>query len=272
LGISNANIGALGEQSKALQTGYAQALAAAQEQRKNQLTAGSTAGTLQNQFNTNRVTAGQIAGNAAEQQATNQRNVGLAQAALADQTQKQGLADVNALATLGEQERTLKENKVLAPLDILNKRASILSGATIPTSTTTQFDPSTLSTISTLVATGAGIYNKPVIGKNADGTPIYGESLWDRAKGSLSSTAGDGSGNRTASNTFQSSDGKWYPTQAARDAADTLYMGNFNDSNSDGGSTRGTIRGPNGQILTSNGNGGYTDSDGIEYDSNGYPV
>jgi hypothetical protein len=188
LGISNANIGALSQQAQALQSGYAQALAAAQEQRKNQLAAGQTAGTLQNQYNTNQVTAGQIAANAADQQAANLRNVGTARAALAEQTQKQGLADVNALATLGEQERALRENKALAPLDILSKRASLLSGATIPTTTTTQFNPSTLSTIATLGSTAGGIFSNPILGKNPDGSYKYGDSLFNIIKGQFGNT------------------------------------------------------------------------------------
>jgi hypothetical protein len=188
LGISNANIGALGQQAAALQSGYAQALAAAQAQRANQLNAGSTAGTLQNQFNTNRVTAGQVAGNAATQQATNQRDVGTAQASLADQTQKQGLADVNALSTLGANEQAVNQARVTAPLDILSKQAGVMSGANIPTTTNTTFNPSTLSSIATLGSTAGGIMQKPVVGKNADGTPIYGDSLYDKLKAEFGSS------------------------------------------------------------------------------------
>jgi hypothetical protein len=157
LGISNANLGALSQQATALQSGYTQALAAAQQQRANELTAGSTAGTLQNQFNTNQTTAGQVAGNMAAQQGQLQRDVGTGQAALANQTQTQGLADVNALSTLGSQQQTIAQNKQLAPLDILGKQASVMSGAQLPTTVTTQANGSPLSAIAGLGSLGVGL-------------------------------------------------------------------------------------------------------------------
>lgn len=182
LGLSNANIGALGQQSAALQAGYTEALRAAQQQRANQLTAGQTAGTLQNQFNTNQVTAGQVAGNLAAQEGQLLRDVGTGQAALANQRQTQGLADVNALATLGGQQQTIAQNRALAPLEILGKQASVLSGANIPTTTTTTMRGSPLSMIAGLGATTAGIFSRPVVGRNPDGTSIFGDSLWTTLK------------------------------------------------------------------------------------------
>jgi len=170
LGISNANIGALGQQAQAMQQGYSEALKAAQQQRANQLTAGNTAGTLQNQFNTNQVTAGQIAGNMAAQQGQLQRDVGTAQAALANQRQTQGLADVNALATLGQQQQTIEQNKQLMPLDVLNKRASLMTGAQLPMTTTTTANASPLSTVAGLGALAKSLFTPSV----ADG-----KSLWD---------------------------------------------------------------------------------------------
>jgi hypothetical protein len=185
LGISNANIGALNQQATALQSGYAQALAAAQQQRANQLTAGSTAGTLQNQFNTNQTTAGQVAGNMAAQQGQLQRDVGTGQAALANQTQTQGLADVNALATLGGQQQAIAQNKQLAPLDILGKQASVMSGAQLPTTVTTQANGSPLSAIAGLGALGVGLNTK-----NASGTTPWQNILSGLGIGSTSSTPG----------------------------------------------------------------------------------
>ena len=230
LGISNANIGALGQQSAALQAGYTEALRAAQQQRANQLAAGQTAGTLQNQFNTNQVTAGQVAGNLAAQQGQLLRDVGTGQAALANQRQTQGLADVNALATLGGQQQTIAQNRALAPLEILGKQASVMSGANIPTTTTTTMRGSPLSAIAGLGATAAGIFS-PTAGttrRNADGTTttIPGLSLADQFTGWLrrQSSTGNGSPTETASNSFQSSDGTWYPTQAAATAADEAYL------------------------------------------------
>ena len=177
LGISNANIGALGQQATALQSGYAQALAAAQAQRAAQLQAGSTAGTLQNQYNTNQVTAGQVAGNMAAQEGQLLRDVGTGQAALANQTQTQGLTDVNALATLGGQEQTIAQNKALMPLDVLSKRAALMSGAQLPMTTTSTMTGSPLSAIAGLGSLGVGMLTK-----NAQGV-----SPWD----GLSSTVKD---------------------------------------------------------------------------------
>ena len=182
LGISNANIGALGQQTAALQAGYSEALKAAQQQRLNQLNAGQTAGTLQNQSNINQVTAGQTAGNLAAQQGQLLRDVGTGQAALANQTQTQGLADVNALATLGGQQQTIAQNKALAPLEILGKQASVMSGANIPTTVTSTMKGSPLSMIAGLGATTAGIFSRPVVGRNPDGTSIFGDSLWTTIK------------------------------------------------------------------------------------------
>ena len=179
LGISNANIGALGEQSKALQTGYAQALAAAQQQRANQLTAGQTAGTLQNQSNTNQVTAGQVAGNLEAQQGQLLRDVGTGQAGLASQTQTQGLADTNALATLGTQEQAIAQNKVLQPLDVLGKQASLMAGAQLPMTTTSTMNASPLSAIAGLGATAVGMFS-----------PTTGTTVRDPVTGALTTTPG----------------------------------------------------------------------------------
>lgn len=139
LGISNADIGALSEQARALQSGYAQSLAAAQAQRTAQLQAGQTAG------------------NVANMQAQNLQNAGTQQMNLANQTQAQGLADVNALANLGAQKQTIAQNRQLAPLEVLQKQSAIMSGQQIPTTTTSTVTPSTLSTIAGLGTMGAGL-------------------------------------------------------------------------------------------------------------------
>lgn len=168
LGISNANLGALGQQSAALQSGYTEALRAAQQQRANQLTAAQTAGTLQNQANVNQVTAGQIAGNLATQQGQLARDVGTGQAALAGQTQAAGLADVNALATLGGQQQTIAQNRAMMPLDVLGKQASLMTGAQLPMSTTSTATGSPLSMIAGLGSLGVGLNTA-----NASGTTAW---------------------------------------------------------------------------------------------------
>lgn len=172
LGISNANIGALGLQNQALQKGYSDALAAAQAQRLNQLNAGQTAGTLQNQFNTNQVTAGQVAGNAASQQAANRIAAGTGQINLGQQIQQSGLADVNALSTLGQQQQQIAQNKELFPLDVAAKQAAIMSGAQIPTTVTQTMEGSPLSAIAGLGSLTAGMFTK-----NSSGTSPA-ENIW----------------------------------------------------------------------------------------------
>jgi hypothetical protein len=186
LGISNANLGALGQQTQALQTGYADALKAAQQQRANQLTAGQTAGTLQNQANINQVQAGQVAGNVAAQQGQLYRDVGTAEANLAAQQQKQGLADVEALANVGGQQQTIAQNRQLMPLDVLGKQASIMSGAQLPMTTTSTMTGSPLSMIA-----GLGGIAKGAFTPNSSGTSLAGDALsW--LKGLVPASGGGG--------------------------------------------------------------------------------
>jgi len=139
MGISNANIGALAQQAAAMQSGYSDALKAAQAQR---------AGQLQ---------AGQMAGNAAMQQAQNYRDVGTQAMNFAQQKQAQSLADINAMATLGAQQQQIEQNKQLFPLDALAKQAAVLSGAQIPTTSTSTMNMSPLSAIAGLGTTLAGL-------------------------------------------------------------------------------------------------------------------
>jgi len=173
LGISNANIGALTEQTKALQSGYAQALASAEQQRLNQLNAGQTAGTLQNQFNTNQVTAGQAAANAASQQASALNSAATGQTNLGQQQQQSGLADVNALATLGGQQQTIAQNQQLFPLDVAARQMAALSGAQIPTTSIQSMTGSPLSAIAGLGGLAMGLLRP-----NSSGTSIAG-NLYD---------------------------------------------------------------------------------------------
>lgn len=157
MGISNANIGALKEQSTALQSGYTQALAAAQKQRENQLTAGAS-----------QIQAGSAAANAASQAAQNYLNTGKQQAALAEQTQSAGLADTNALATLGAQQQAIAQNKADYPMKMLGLQAGLMSGQTIPMSVTKTSTGSPLSAIAGLTGIGAGFYNSQ-LGKDLGG-------------------------------------------------------------------------------------------------------
>lgn len=166
LGISNADIGALSQQAAALQSGYSDALKAAQAQRAAQLN------------------AGQIAGNMATAEAQKNRDLATSSMNLGTQRQTSGLTDVNQLLTTGAQKQQIEQNKQLFPLDVLNKQASILSGAQVPVSTTKTMDASTLSTIATLGSLGAAAFapGPGVTVTNPDGTKTTtpGPSYVDR--------------------------------------------------------------------------------------------
>ena len=98
-GLQNLNLA----QSQALQTGYGQSLQAAQQQEAAKL--------------------------AASQQFGN----------LANQTQSQSLADINALSTLGAQQQTIGQNEQLFPLQTAAQQAALLRGYTMPTSVSSTY-------------------------------------------------------------------------------------------------------------------------------------
>ena len=93
-GLQNLNL----NQSQALQTGYSQALTAAQQEQANKLAASSQLGNL----------------------ATTGQNL--------------SLADINALSTMGGQQQTIAQNEQLFPLQTLNTGAAALRGYQVPTS------------------------------------------------------------------------------------------------------------------------------------------
>lgn len=93
-GLQNINAA----QAQALQTGYTQALQAAQADQANKLNAAQQMGAL----------------------ATAQQNM--------------GLADINALATMGGQQQTIAQNEQLFPLQALNAASQTVRGFTVPTS------------------------------------------------------------------------------------------------------------------------------------------
>jgi hypothetical protein len=167
LGISNANLGALGQQAQALQSGYTAAMANAQQQRANQLAAGLSQGNLQNVSNANQIAAGQVAQQGAVQSAQNQLNTGIQQSNLAAQTQNLGLADVNAQATLGAQQQAINQNKEMFPFQRLQAQANLMQGQQIPMSTTQTSSGSPLSAIAGLGALGVGMFQTTAGGTNA---------------------------------------------------------------------------------------------------------
>jgi hypothetical protein len=173
--IANAGLGITAQQSQALQSGYQNAMSAAQADaaRQAQLAqiAGNQAGT-QGQLDLSRATTGQN---------------------LASTTQNLGLGDVNALSTLGAQQQTIGQNQQLFPLQTLTTAANALKGFNVPTNVSStytgpgqagQYSPSTLSTIAGMGSLLAGVSNtnlgKQLFGtattKDASGNTVYGTS------------------------------------------------------------------------------------------------
>lgn len=92
-GLQNLNL----SQAQALQTGYTQALQAAQNQEQAKLAASQNFGNL------------------------------------AQQTQGQNLADINALSTMGAQQQQIEQNRSLFPMQTATQESALLRGYTVPT-------------------------------------------------------------------------------------------------------------------------------------------
>lgn len=131
--IRDANQNILGQQSQALNAGYQNAMTAAQNDLNRQLGAGQQLG------------------------------------ALAQQTQTQNLADINALSTLGAQQQQIDQARELFPLQTLGMSAQNLRGYSIPTSVSSSYtgpipgaySASPLQQIAGLGAILGGISNTP---------------------------------------------------------------------------------------------------------------
>ena len=162
--IQNANRDILGQQSSALEKGYQSALDAALKQNQLQAQMGQTAGTL------------------ASQGQQNLTQAGAQQGQLASTEQGLNLAEINALATLGEQQRTLKQNEQLFPLSNLSTLSGMLRGYNVPTTTTTTATGSPLSALAAIGSGAAGLFS-------GSGTAGTGPSLFDNIKKSLGTGA-----------------------------------------------------------------------------------
>lgn len=162
--ITNANRDILGQQTSAMDKAYQNAIDAAIKQNQINAQLGSTAGTLASQGQTNLTQAGQ------------------AQGQLASTNQALNLADINALATLGEQQRTLKQNQELFPLSNLSTLSGMLRGYNVPTTTKTTAEMSPLSALAGIGAGAAGLFQ-------GTGTAGTGPSLFDNIKKSLGTGA-----------------------------------------------------------------------------------
>jgi hypothetical protein len=108
---------------------------------------------------------GSTAGNLASQGQQNLTNLGAQQGQLASTNQALELGKINAMATLGEQERTIAQNKQLFPLQNLSTLSGILRGYNVPTSTKTTAEMSPLSAMAGVGAGAVGLFTPGVGGK-----------------------------------------------------------------------------------------------------------
>ena len=140
--------------SNMLTSGYGQALCAAKakESALGQL-AGTTA-TAQQAQNQAQLQAAQTAACSAARQAQAEQAAGLGMGTLATQAAGQNLACINALATLGAQCQTIKQNEQCYAFNKLGKLSSLMQGQAIPTSVKTTMCASPLSDVATLLSAG----------------------------------------------------------------------------------------------------------------------
>jgi hypothetical protein len=170
--IQNANRDILGQQTSSMDKAYQNAIDAAIKQNQ-----------IQSQLAT-------TAANAASQGQTNLTQAGQAQGQLASTNQALNLAEINALATLGEQQRTLKQNEQLFPLSNLSTLSGMLRGYNVPTTTKTTAEMSPLSALAGIGAGAAGLFT-PGVG----GTTPYANltsALKNMTSGDASSVLGYG--------------------------------------------------------------------------------
>jgi hypothetical protein len=178
--IQNANRDILGQQTSSMDKAYQNAIDAAIKQNQ-----------IQSQLAT-------TAANAASQGQTNLTQAGQAQGQLASTNQALSLADINARATLGEQQRTIAQNKELFPLSNLSTLSTILRGYNVPTSTKTTAEMSPLSALAGIGTGALGMFTPGVGGTTpienikktfagmGSGTTNLGSGLTINADGSIS--------------------------------------------------------------------------------------
>jgi len=153
--LTQAGVGITAEQAKALKEGYQQSITNAQLDLQRQMGGGAQMG------------------------------------ALGGQTQQYGLADVNALSTMGGQQQQIGQNEQLFPLQLAAQQAAIMKGYTVPTSVTNTYTgpiPGAyqVSPLSQLASLGSGITG--LFQSGAAGSP----SIIDNATKWFKGLGGDG--------------------------------------------------------------------------------
>ena len=221
--IQNANRDILANQTSAMDKAYQSAIDAAIKQNQ-----------IQSQLAT-------TAANAASQGQTNLTQAGQAQGQLASTNQALNLADINARATLGEQQRTIAQNKELFPLSNLSTLSTILRGYNVPTATKTTAEMSPLSALAGIGTGALGMFTPGVGGttpwqnvKNAfsgtgSGTTDLGSGLTINADGSISG------GTLTTADSGLSNDDLYAQSLGYANASDMYNASSVNSTYSGGG-------------------------------------
>lgn len=136
-------------------TGYGQALAAAQAKQTALGQLANTTANAQQAQNQANLTAGQTASQAATNQGQLLNTAGTNMGTLAQTGANMNLACINALSTLGGQQQAIAQNQQNYPLTKLQSLASLLQGYSIPTSTKTTLCMSPLSGAAAMGTAGA---------------------------------------------------------------------------------------------------------------------
>lgn len=173
--------------SEMANTGYAQALQAAQAKQSALGQAAGQIASAQQAQNTANLTAGQTAACAAAKEAGALTSAGQTMGTLGQTGAAMNLACINAASTLGGQQQTIAQNEENFPLTTLQSLASLLQGYSIPTSTSTQLEMSPLSAMGAIGAGGLGLFTPKY---NSAGVEIPNSSPWDVIKRQFGGTGG----------------------------------------------------------------------------------
>lgn len=149
-----------------MNTGYGQALGAAQTKQQALGNLAQQIAEAQRAQNQAQLTAAQTAGCAAAREAAAQTQAGLAAGTLGQQGSAANLACINAMATLGGQQQTIAQNEQNYPLTKLQTLSSLLQGYQVPTSVKTTLCMSPFSAMGALGSGALGVFqNLPKIKK-----------------------------------------------------------------------------------------------------------
>jgi hypothetical protein len=203
-----------GQQQGLLASGYDKAITSSQADMARQLQAGVAAGQLTAADAQRLMQTGQIQGQLTEAEANRRMQTGQVQGqlsaadaarlaqigqiqgqltqadidarlkgaqqygSLASQQQTMGLADVNALSTMGAQQQQIDQNRELFPLQIAEKQAALMKGYTVPTSVSSSYtgpipgayQTSPLMQLASIGSGLTGLFQTPAGG---------GNTIWD---------------------------------------------------------------------------------------------